>query len=289
MTADVSKSLSQTQHIGITTANIAIPLGDQTSRKTGEPGESIEICYLALGATLARIELHIARQRDAMPWDRSWICNPNQVDSVKIIVFPYRSTLNHAISAYSKFGVPVTEVSRDDIRFLIDEAKEILVGNEDRDLLFAIGLRVNQVVTSMRQARLDETMQLLNDPPSAKDACWLLNFRNKLYRRSIAIKIEDLPWSVKLTDWDVLPCKAIHRDGQAIVFDGEWKSLPLVDFWHQYCGTLTLSQTRPLATWRIELRRANNEKNELANPLQSEDEGFDGIDDIGDHEAISTP
>jgi hypothetical protein len=141
----------------------------------------------------------------------------------------------------------------------------------------------------MRQARLDEAMQLLKDPASAKDACWLLNFHNKLYRRSIAIKIEDLPWSVKLTDWDVLPCKAIHRDGQAIVFDGEWKSLPLVDFWHQYCGTLTLAQTRPLATWRIELRQANNEKDELANPLQSEDEGFDGIDDIGDYEAMSTP
>jgi hypothetical protein len=260
MTTDVWKSLSQTQHVGITTANIAVPLHDQTSRRAGEAGESIEICYLALGATLAGIELHIARQRDAMPWDRSWICNPNQVDSVKIIVFFYRSALYHAISAYSKFGVPATEVSGDDVPFLIDEAKEILVGNEDRDLLFAIGLCVNQVVTSMRQARLDEAMQLLKDPASAKDACWLLNFRNKLYRRSIAIKIEDLPWSVKLTDWDVLPCKAIHRDGQAVVFDGEWKSLPLVDFWHQYCGTLSLSQTRPLATWRIELRRANNEK-----------------------------
>jgi hypothetical protein len=288
MTTEVWKSLSQTQHIGITTANIAVPLGDQTSRRAGETGESIEICYLALGATLAGIELHIARQRNAMPWDRSWICNPNREDSVKIIVFPYRSELNHAISAYSKFGVPLTEVSGDDIPFLVHEASEVLVGNEDRAMLLLIGLRVSQTVTSMRQARFDEVMHLLKNPKSAEEACWLLNFRNQLYGRSVAIKIEDLPWAVQVTDWDTLPCKAIHRDGQAIVFDGEWKSLPLDDFWHQYCRMLTFSQTRPLDNWRIQLRRANM-KTKIANPRENNADDFGGIDNISDDGAMSTP
>lgn len=70
------------------------------------------------------------------------------------------------------------------------------------------------------QARLDEAMQLLTDPVSAEDACWLLSFRDRLYGPATAINIEDLPWSVKVTDWDILQCKAIHPDGHAVVFDG---------------------------------------------------------------------
>jgi hypothetical protein len=111
-------------------------------------------------------------------------------------------------------------------------------------------------------------MQLLTDPVSAEDACWLLSFRDRLYGPATAINIEDLPWSVKVTDWDILQCKAIPTDIPLSLMDME--RLPIEDFCRQYCGTLTFALTRPLDIWRIQLRRANLKKTERVNYHESE-------------------
>jgi hypothetical protein len=99
-----------------------------------------------------------------------------------------------------------------------------------RDLLKAKTLHLNyrhrlsgrtHGTTTQRLAGTARRSDATSDGPvSAEDACWLLSFRDRLYGPATAINIEDLPWSVKVTDWDILQCKAIHPDGHAVVFDG---------------------------------------------------------------------
>jgi len=192
----MSKPLNEIKHVGLPTANILDALGDKETRRAHEIG-NWEVCYLAVGATVAILSLHIERQRRSKPWERQHICNPQETDSVKIIVFAHRASLDHAISAYAKFGIPATEVTKDDIRFLVRAANEIIVGYDDPIHNLAGGRALERLITSMRQAQHDEIMLLLKDPPSAAIAARLLNSRNKLYGRSASIEIEELPWSIR--------------------------------------------------------------------------------------------
>jgi len=263
------KWLNETQHTGVTTANIAIPLEDSAFKLRGDP---VEICFLGLGVTSADIEAHIERQRRVQPWRRKWICNPNEMDSVKIILVPYRSLLDHAISTYTTFGVPTTELNEADIPLLIRDVSEIVVGEHEGILLWRMSLFLDRFVPAMRQAQYDETMRLLIDPPSAENACWLLNDRDRLYGRRVCVEVKDLHWAVKVTNWDVLACKAIHRDGNAIVFEGRWKSMPLEAFWHQYCGPLKVHLPRALEQWKRDVWLANERKSCLATETHNSDD-----------------
>lgn len=238
-------------HTGIAAENLAVPLRGQTDPR---PGESIEICFVAVGATADTMTRHLDRQRNCMPWRRRWICNPILPNSIKIIAFPFRSVAERAISTYSELGAPALAVTKDDLPFLVEEIYDVLA-DADSAYLLPFGWQLGLVEQWMRQQQYDETMRLLKDPKSAQDACWLLNFRDKLYRRKTAMSVEELPWAVKVTEWDILPCKAIHPDGSAVYFQGEWKSLPLADFWSRYCKTLMSPHTDLPAIWRIELIR----------------------------------
>ena len=277
----MSKPLNEIQHVGLPTANILDALGDRETRRAHETGDW-EVCYLAVGATLARLSMHIERQMRSQPWERQYICNPQELDSVKIIVFAYRASLDHAISAYARFEVPATEVTKDDIPFLVRAGNEIIVGYDNPILNLAGGCALKRLITSMRQVQYDEIMLLLKDPPSAEIAAWLLNSRNKLYGGSASIKIEDLPWSIRVTDWDILPCKAIHHDGQVVIFDGEWKSLPLNDFWHRHCKTLKFHQTNILDLWHLQIERAILTKSIESDQITDEDEDNTFICDDSD-------
>jgi hypothetical protein len=187
---------------------------------------------------------------------RKWICDPDKMDAVKITVFAYRKTLNAAMSTFSQFGVPSVEVTKTDIAFLLEDIGQLVVGHQDRNLLRLIDFNLGLLNHSIRHLRFDETMQLLEDPASAQDACWLLNHRDHLYGCKTTIKIEDLPWSVPVAEWDVVPCKAFRRAGHAIIREGEWKALTLADFWHRYCAHLHGGDENLLRFWKSQLRLA---------------------------------
>jgi len=265
------KPLNEIQHVGLPTANILDALGDRETRRTHETG-NWEVCYLAVGTTLARLTMHIERQIRSKPWERQHICNPQEPDSVKIIVFAHRAALDHAMSAYARFDVPTTEVTKNDIPFLVRAGNELIVGYDNPIHNLAGGGALKRLITSMRQAQYDEIMLLLKDPPSAEIAVWLLNHRNKLYGGCANIDIEDLPWSVSVTDWDILPCKAIHPDGHVVIFDGEWKSLPLDDFWHRHCGRLKFHQRNILELWHLQIERTVRTKSIASAQLTEEDD-----------------
>jgi hypothetical protein len=245
--------LREVTHAGITAENLAAPLRGRTAAL---PEESSEICYVAVGATAEAMTPHIDHQRNSMPWERQWICDPASPYTVKIIAFAYRSVAERAISTYSEFGAPAVAVMKEDLPFLVEDFYHILA-NEDDAILLSFGLRLGLVEKWLRQHRYEETMRLLKDPKSAQDACWLLNYRDKLYGRKNVVSIDELPWSVRVTEWDILPCKAVHRDGNAVYFHGEWKSLPLAAFWSRNCKGLMSPHTSLPAIWRFELMRAN--------------------------------
>jgi hypothetical protein len=246
--------LSKTQHVNIPAENLAAVLSEEAS--TFAFGEQSEACYLALGQGPAAMAGHLLRQRRALPWDRRWICDPLRMDSVKVIAFAYRKTLNEAISAYSAFGQPCVEVTEEDLPFLLDDINQIVIGHENLNMLQYTGLRLGRVHHSMRHLRHEEVMQLLKAPATAKDACWLLNYRDKLYGRPTWIKIEELPWSVRIAEWDLLPCKAIHPDGNAIIFDGKWTWLPLSTFYDRYCDHVKRADMNVWLCWKTQLRVA---------------------------------
>lgn len=249
-------SLCEVTHAGIAAENLAVPLHGRT---TPLPEELTEICYVAVGTTAEVMTQHLDHQRNSMPWRRQWICDPAQPNAIKIVAFPYPSVAERAISAYSEFGITALAVTKEDLPFLVEDFYHIVVC-EDGAMQLSFGLKLGLVEKWLRQHDYDETMRLLKDPQSAEDACWLLNHRDKLYGRKIVVGPDLVPWSVPVTEWDVLPCKAIHRDGNAIYFDGEWKCQPLPAFWRERCSAVMSPHTDLPRIWRIELMEANRVK-----------------------------
>jgi hypothetical protein len=249
-------SLREVAHAGVA-ENLAVPLhGSMASL----PEESSEICFLAVGATAEAMARHLEHQRNSAPWERSWICDPANPYDIKIIAFAYRSVAKSAMSTYAEFGVPAVVVTKEDLPFLVADFLHIVLAEDCEPILLSVGLRLGLVEKWLRQHCYDETMRLLKDPKSAKDACWLLNHRDRLYGYNAVVGIDLVPWSVRVTEWDVLPCKAIHRDGSAIYFDGDWKCQPLPVFWRERCDFVMSPYTDLPRIWRIELMKANRVK-----------------------------
>jgi hypothetical protein len=252
---------NQHEQICILTAPIDSLLTEGAASETAkDTNERYEIYYLALGVSRKEIENLLDWQRKSPLWDRQWICGLDEVDSIKILAFwGLRPALNNILLAYAQYGIPAIEVPDHVLPMLIRGVDEIIDGYENRERLMPLDVRLSHVTFMTKESRLEETMRLLKDPPSAERACWLLNFRDELYGRHVTIAIEELPWSVRVDDWDTLTCKAIHRDGHAILFDGlSWKLMLLRDFWLHHCGHLKLRESGGLPiNWRRELSIAN--------------------------------
>lgn len=261
MTRKYMPLLREATHAALMAENLAVPM---RGRNAPLPDEASEICYLALGEPAAKIELHLDNQRNSMPWERHWICDPTHPNSVKVIAFAYRSVAESANSMYAEFGVPTIEVTESDLPFLVEDFHQILLAAEDRDpVLLVVGLRLGHVQEWLRRHRHDEIVQCLKDPKSARHACWLLNERDKLFGRKVVADINELAWSLRVTEWDILQCKAVHPDGNAIFFEGEWRFMPLTNFWRRYCNP-ALSPHRDLPDiWRLELKLANRPREEV--------------------------
>ncbi|MBR1214594.1 hypothetical protein [Bradyrhizobium sp. JYMT SZCCT0180] len=261
MTRKYMPLLREATHAALMAENLAVPM---RGRNAPLPDEVSEIRYLALGEPAAKIELHLDNQRNSMPWERHWICDPTHPNSVKVIAFVYRSVAESAISMYAEFGVPTIEVTESDLPFLVEDFHQILLAAEDRDpVLLVVGLRLGLVQEWLRRHRHDEIVQCLKDPKSARHACWLLNERDKLFGRKVVADINELAWSLRVTEWDILQCKAVHPDGNAIFFEGEWRFMPLTNFWRRYCNP-ALSPHRDLPDiWRLELKLANRPREEV--------------------------
>ena len=247
--------LREVTHAGITAENLAVPLRGQTAPL---PEESSEICFLALGTSAQDMRRHLEGQRSSLLWERRWICDPENPDAIKVIAFAYRSVATSAMSIYAAFGVPTVEVTKEELSLLVEDCHQILLAAEDADpILLVVGLRLGLIQKWLRQHRHDEIVECLKAPQSAQEACWLLNARDKLSGRKVVADVEELPWSVRVKEWDILPCKAIHRDGNAIYFEGEWKFMPLEPFWHRYGNPSMTPQSDLPYFWRIQLRLAN--------------------------------
>jgi len=251
--------LSEVTHAGLVAENLAAPL---RGRMAPLPDESSEICYLAMGATAEAMTRHLDYQRNSAPWERNWICHPESPYAVKIIAFTYRSVARNAISTYAEFGVPITEVANDDLPFLVEDFYQIALAEDGEPILLSVGLRLGLVEKWLRQHRHDEIIHFLKDPKSAQDACWLLNERDELFGRKVVVDVEELAWSVRVKEWDILPCKAVHPDGNAIYFEGEWKFMQLPAFWRRYCNPLMTPHPNLPDVWRFQLRLANRAKKE---------------------------
>jgi hypothetical protein len=260
--------LREVTHAGLVAANLAAPLRGRTAPL---PEESSEICYLALGATAEAMTRHLDHQRDSAPWERSWICDPESPYAVKIIAFAYRSVTRSAISTYAEFGVPTVEVAKDDLPFLVEDFHQIALSEDCEPILLTIGLRLGLVQEWLRQQRHDEIVQCLKDPESARIACWLLNERDKLFGRKVVVDIGELAWSVRVKEWDILQCKAVHRDGNAVYFEGQWKFMPLTAFWRRYCNPLMTPHPDLPDIWRFQLRLANRAKKKESEFVDDED------------------
>ena len=196
-------------------------------------------------------------------------------------MFDYRRSLNAAIATYSGFGQPCVEVGEDDLPYLLDDINQIVIGQENKNSLCLIGWRLGRVHHAMRHLRHDEVMQQLKAPVSAKDACWLLNYRDRLYGRPTWMPIEDLPWSVRIAEWDTLPCKAVHPDGNVIRFDGKWTWLPLPTFYDRYCQSMQRADMNVLGLWKTQLRIAAVRARDLDQDDANEDDdvlAFDKAD-----------
>src|SRR4051794_36385042 len=95
----------------------------------------------------------------------------------------------------------------------------MLVAEADRMVLWLLGMQLGRIQQSLGQHRDDEIAKCLEDSCSAREACWLLNARDKLYGRNVVAKVGELPWSVRVTEWEILPARAIHKDGNAVYFE----------------------------------------------------------------------
>ena len=260
--------LREVTHAGLVVENLAAPLWGRTAPL---PEESSEIGYLALGTTAVAMTQHLDHQRHGAPWERRWICAPESPDAVKIIAFAYRSVARNAISTYAEFGVSAIEVTKEDLPFLVEDSHQILLAEDGDPILHSFGLRLGLVQEWLRQRHYEEIIQCLKDPKSARDACWLLNERDKLFGRQVVVDINELPWSVRVREWDILPCKAVHRDGNAVFFEGEWKFMPLTVFWRRYCKALMTPHADLPGTWRFQLMLANRVKEQEVEFVDDED------------------
>lgn len=254
MNGNIPHWLSRTRHVDIPAENLAAALDEEALSSISD--EKREACYLALGQGPASMAGHLSRQHRSLPWHRQWICDPKKADSVKIIMFDNRRSLTAAMSTYSGFGQPCVEVAEEDLPYLLDDINEIVIGQENYNSLQLIGWRLGRVHLAMRRLRRDEVQQLLEAPPSAESACWLLNYRDRLFDRPTPINFEDLPWSVRIAEWETLPCEAIHPDGNVIRFYDKWTWLSLPDFYERYCQHVHSSDMRMLNVWKTELRIA---------------------------------
>jgi hypothetical protein len=248
------------RHVGIAAGSLGAALEEKAT--SFKPGENIAVCYLAVGKDTKEMGAHLHRQRRSMPWDREWICDPNKMDALKIIVFAYRKTLVEAASAYALAGQPVAEVKEADLAFLLDDINQIVIGHENLNLLEAIGRGLGRAHRATLRLRFAEITQLLENPKSAQDACRLLNARDRIRGYRSGIKNERFPWAVPPVEgWGVAACEAVHADGHVIVHDGEWKPVKLADFWDQYLSHQRRDDELTLWRFPLSLARAQSERN----------------------------
>jgi hypothetical protein len=59
--------------------------------------------------------------------------------------------------------------------------------------------------------------------------------------------------ALDIAEWDVIPPKAIHPDGNAILFSDEWTWLPLSVFYDRYCQHVQRTDMNVLSCWRTQL------------------------------------
>lgn len=245
--------LHPVQHAGIAAGSLGADLEEKTT--SFRPGENIAVCYLAVGKDTTEMDAHLLRQRGRMPWDRERICNPDKMDAVKIIVFAHRKTFVEAAAAYALLGQPVAEVKEADLAFLLDGIDQIVIGHENTNLLEPIAYGLRRAHRTMLRLLFAEIAQLLENPKSAQDACWLFNVRDRMRGYKSSLKNERFPWTVPLVEgWDVAASEAVHADGHVIVHDGEWRPVKLADFWDRH-----LSHQRrddELTLWRFPLSLA---------------------------------
>lgn len=251
--------------------NLQAPLhGHEAPRE----GEDSGIFYVAVGADSEDMKAHLQSQRASPLWRRRWSCDPENPYAIKLIAFPYRSVAETAIAIFGALDVPSFEVSVEDLPYLLEDCNQMLVAEADQMVLWLLGMRLGPVHQSLRQHRDEEISKCLEDPQSAREACWLLNARDKLYGRNVVAKVGELPWSVRVTEGEIVPARAFHRDGNAIYFEGEWRFMPLTNFWRRY-GNPQLTPYRDLPReWRFDLARANRPK------PQKVESAYDDEDDI---------
>ncbi|MBB4366760.1 hypothetical protein GGD65_007834 [Bradyrhizobium sp. CIR18] len=128
----------------------------------------------------------------------------------------YRSVAENAIAMFAAMGVPSVEVSVDDLPLLLEDCNQMIIAEADELVLWVLDMRLGLIHKSLRRERDDEITKSLQDPQSAREACWLPNARDKLYGGNVVNKVSELPWSVRVTEWDILPARAVHKDGNAI-------------------------------------------------------------------------
>ncbi|MGY4466980.1 hypothetical protein ACVWWK_002662 [Bradyrhizobium sp. LB9.1b] len=276
---------------GLAAENLQAPLhGHDTPRENEDSG----VFYVAVGVDAEKMKDHLAFQRSVPLSRRRWICDPERSCTIKLIAFPYRSTAERAIEIYLALGTPSVEVTLEDLPYLLEDCSQMLVPEADNLVLMLLGMRLGPIQHSLRQQRDDEIARGLQDPVSAREACALLNARDKLYGRNVVAGVGELPWSIHLTERAVLPARAVHRDGNAVFFEGEWRFMPLADFWHRYGNPrLTPYDDLPRKWWYSDLKRANLPKPKIVETVDDVDDGCiliaDVEDDDDDRTFISDP
>lgn len=268
MTRKYMPLLRDVSHIGLKAENLAEPL---RGHNVPLPDEPSEICYLALGKTADAMEYHLDHQRSRPLWQRRWICNPASPDAVKIVAFAYYSVAARAISAYAEFGVPAVGVAKKDLPFLVEDFYQIVLAEDGDPILLSVALRLGLVEEWLRRQRHEEIVRCLENPTSAQEACGLLNARDKLFGRRVVADVDELAWSVRVKEWDILPCKAVHPDGNAVFFEGEWRCMPLTKFWRRYCDPRLSPHSDLPGIWRYELKLANRPRKETVEFDDEED------------------
>ncbi|WP_426436974.1 hypothetical protein [Bradyrhizobium genosp. P] len=259
--------------------NLQAPLyGHEAPRE----GEDSGVYYLAVGVDAEDMKAHLKSQLASPLWLRRWICDPENPYAIKLVVFPYRSVAEGAMAIYAALGVPSVEVSVEDLPLLLEDCNQMLVAEADRLVLWLLGIRLGPIQQSLGQHRDDEITKCLQDPQSAREACWLLNARDKLYGRNVVAKVGELPWSVRVTEWEILPARAVHKDGNAVYFEGEWRFMPLTNFWRRY-GNPQWTPYRDLPReWRFDLARANLPKPQRVEFNDDDDDDCTFISDPDD-------
>ena len=179
--------------------NLQAPLyGHETPRE----GEDSGVYYAAVGADAEVMKGHLKSQRASPLWRRLWSCDPENPYAIKVIAFPYRSVAENAMAIYSALDVPSSQsVGRRPAvpaQGLQPDARR----GSGRPRSPAAGHAVGAIQDSLRRHRDDEITKCLQDPQSAREACWLLNARDTLYGRNVVAKVGELPWSVRVTEWE---------------------------------------------------------------------------------------